>query len=162
MLKLKLHYSGHLMWRTDLLEKTLILGKFRGRRRKGWQRMRWLDGITSWLYGYEFEQVLGVGDVQGSLACCSPWGHRVRHDWATELNWTLSLLSPLLCIDLLLYYLHHPTDLVCCFHFLKICLSSWCSDWWFLLFCFPDHFFVLHYLVSYALLFGLFLSWQLN
>ena len=46
MLKLKLQYFGHLMWRTDSLEKTLILGKIKGRRRRGWQRMRWLDGIT--------------------------------------------------------------------------------------------------------------------
>ena len=46
MLKLKLKYFGHLMWRTDSLEKTLILGKIEGRRRRGWQRMRWLDGIT--------------------------------------------------------------------------------------------------------------------
>ena len=46
MLKLKLQCFGHLMWRTDLLEKSLMLGKFEGRRRKGWQRMRWLDGIT--------------------------------------------------------------------------------------------------------------------
>ena len=46
MLKLKLQYSGHLMWRTDSLEKTLMLGKIEGRRRRGWQRMRWLDGIT--------------------------------------------------------------------------------------------------------------------
>ena len=46
MLKLKLQYFGHLMWRTDLLEKTLMLGKIEGRRRRGWQRMRWLDGIT--------------------------------------------------------------------------------------------------------------------
>ena len=44
--KLKLQYSGHLMWRTDSLEKTLMLGKTEGRRRRGWQRMRWLDGIT--------------------------------------------------------------------------------------------------------------------
>ena len=47
MLKLKLQYFGHLMQRTDLLEKTLILGKTEGRRRKGQQRMRWLDGITN-------------------------------------------------------------------------------------------------------------------
>ena len=47
MLKLKLQYFGHLMWRTDSFEKTLILGKIEGRRRKGWQRMRWLDGITN-------------------------------------------------------------------------------------------------------------------
>ena len=46
MLKLKLQYFGHLIWRTDLLEKTLILGKIEGRRRRGWLKMRWLDGIT--------------------------------------------------------------------------------------------------------------------
>ena len=46
MLKLKLQYFGHLMWRTDSLEKTLMLGKTEGGRRRGWQRMRWLDGIT--------------------------------------------------------------------------------------------------------------------
>ena len=46
MLKLKLQYFGYLMWRTDSLEKTLMLGKIEGRRSRGWQRMRWLDGIT--------------------------------------------------------------------------------------------------------------------
>ena len=46
MLKLKLQYFGHLMWRTDSLEKTLMLGKIEGRKRRGWQRMRWLHGIT--------------------------------------------------------------------------------------------------------------------
>ena len=46
MLKLKFQYFGHMMWRTDSLEKTLMLGKIEGRRRRGWQRMRWLDGIT--------------------------------------------------------------------------------------------------------------------
>ena len=46
MLKLKLQYFGHLMWRADSLEKTLMLGKIEGRRRRGQQRMRWLDGIT--------------------------------------------------------------------------------------------------------------------
>ena len=80
-----LHYFGHLMQRTDSMEKTLMLGKIEGRRRWGWQRMRWLEGITDWLNGYEFEQVLGVGDVQGSLACFSPWGRRFRCNW-TELS----------------------------------------------------------------------------
>ena len=47
MLKLKLQYFGHLIWRTHSLEKTLLLGKIEGRRRRGWQRMRWLDGITN-------------------------------------------------------------------------------------------------------------------
>ena len=46
MLKLKLQYFGHLMWRADSFEKTLMLGKIEGRRRRGWQRIRWLDGIT--------------------------------------------------------------------------------------------------------------------
>ena len=49
MLKLKLQYFGHLMWRTDSLEKTLMLGKMEGRKRRGRQRMRWLDGITDWI-----------------------------------------------------------------------------------------------------------------
>ena len=47
MLKLKLQYFGHMMWRTDSFEKTLMLGKIEGRKRRGWQRMRWLDGITN-------------------------------------------------------------------------------------------------------------------
>ena len=59
-------YFGHLMQRTDSLEKTLMLGKIEGRRRRGRQRMRWLNGIT--------EQALGFGEGQGSLVCCSPWG----------------------------------------------------------------------------------------
>ena len=50
MLKLKLQYFGHLMQRTDLLEKTLMLGKIESGRRRGWQRMRWLDGITNAMY----------------------------------------------------------------------------------------------------------------
>ena len=49
MLKLKFQYFGHLMWRTDSFEKTLMLGKIEGRRRRGWQRMRWLDGITDFM-----------------------------------------------------------------------------------------------------------------
>ena len=49
MLKLKLRYFGHLMWRTDSLEKTLMLGKIEGRRKRGWQKMRWLDGITDFM-----------------------------------------------------------------------------------------------------------------
>ena len=58
MLKLKLQYCGHLMQRTDSLEKTLMLGKIEGRRRKGQQGMRWLIGIDE----HEFEQTQGVGD----------------------------------------------------------------------------------------------------
>ena len=67
MLTLKLQYFGHLMEGADSLEKILMLGGIEGRRRRGRQRMRWLDG-------HEFEQDPGVGDGQGSLACCSPRG----------------------------------------------------------------------------------------
>ena len=86
MLKLKLQYAGHLMQRTDSLEKTLMLGKIEGGRRRGQQRMRWLDGWHYRLNGHKFEQALEVGDGQGGLACCSPCGGRVGHDWAAELN----------------------------------------------------------------------------
>ena len=54
------------------MEKTLMLGKTEGRRRRGRQRMRWLDGIIDF-NGHEFEQVPGDGERQGSLVCCSPW-----------------------------------------------------------------------------------------
>ena len=72
---LKLQYFGHLMRRANSLKKTLMLGKTEGRRRKGQQRTKWLDGITDSI-GHEFEQALGDGEGQGSLACCSPWGHK--------------------------------------------------------------------------------------
>ena len=73
MLKLKLQYFGHLMQRTGSLEKPLMLGKIEGRRRRGQQRMRWLDGITNSM-GHEFEQTLGDSEGQGGLACCGLWG----------------------------------------------------------------------------------------
>ena len=84
MLKLKLQYFGHLMQRTDSLEKTLRLRKTEGRRRRGRQRMRQLDGITD-LMDTEFEQALEVGDGQRSQACCSPWGHK-ESDMTEQLN----------------------------------------------------------------------------
>ena len=71
MLKLKLQYFGHLMQGTDSLEKTLMLGKM-----VGWHHL---------LNGHEFEQAPGVGDGQGSLACCSPWGCK-ESDTTEQLN----------------------------------------------------------------------------
>ena len=84
MLKLKLQYFGHLMQRADSCEKTLMLGKIEGRRRRGRQRMRWLDGITDW-DGHGFGWTPGVGDGQGGVACCSLWGHK-ESDMTEQLN----------------------------------------------------------------------------
>ena len=92
---------GHLMRRADSFEKTLMLGKIEGRRRRGWQRMRWLDGITD-------SMDMGLGglrefsDGQGGLACCSSWGCK-ESDMTERLNWTfLSILFPSLCATYLL------------------------------------------------------------
>ena len=82
-MKLKLQYFGHLMQRADSFEKTLVLGKIEGRRRRGRQRMRWLIGITDSMD--EFEQILGVGDGQGGLACCGSWGCK-ESDMTEQLN----------------------------------------------------------------------------
>ena len=84
MLKLKLQYFGHLMRRADSLEKTLMLGGIEGRRRRGRQRMRWLDGITDSM-NVSLSELWEVGDGQGGLACCDSWG-RKESDVTERLN----------------------------------------------------------------------------
>ena len=89
-------YFGHLMRRADSFEKTLMLRKIEGRRRRGWQRMRWLDGITDsmdmvWVDSSSWWWT----GRPGVLQCMG--SQRVGHDWATELNWALTVCQAL-CI----------------------------------------------------------------
>ena len=119
-LMLMLQHSGHLRRRTDFSNKTLMLGKTEGRRKRGWQRwqmIRWHHRLD----GHEFEQIPGDGDRQGILACCSPGG-RKESDTTEQLNWHITTLAWIPIPSL-----PHPST--------PSCLSLFLSILWFTKIC---------------------------
>ena len=86
MLKPKLQYFGHLMQRIDSFEKTLMLGKIEGRRKRGRQRMRWMPSLTWWTWVWESSRSWWWTGKPGVIQFTE--SQRVRHDWVNEMNWT--------------------------------------------------------------------------
>ena len=132
------HPKGNQSWilvgRTDAKAEALILWPpdvknwLIGKDPDTGKDWRWEDKMVGWhhrLNGHKFEQAPGVDDGQGSLVCCSPWGHRVRPDWATELNWTeltyniISLWSSLK--SLLQHHSSKPSVLQCSAFLSRVC-----------------------------------------
>ena len=125
MLKLKLQYFGHLMWRTDSVVKTLMLGRIEGRRRRGWQRMRWLDGITDLMD-------MGLGELRELVMdreACGSWGCG-ESDTTEGLNWTeliLYICYPCtLCVHTCMLYMHVKMCYMLLYVYVMLTFYWWC------------------------------------
>ena len=105
-LMLKLQYFGHLIQTLDSFEKTLMLGKVECKRRRGWQRMRWLDGITDSVGMSSRKPQIGRPGVLQSMG-----SQKVRFDWVTELNWVVYVLWSILRWTVSLHLDRHPLRL---------------------------------------------------
>ena len=100
--ELKIWYLSHLMTRIESLKTILILGKIEGRRLKGRQRIRWVDGITD-MNGHEFEKTLGDSEKQGSLSSCSSWCLHTKNQMRLS-NWTTKSAIQTMVRDHVLFY----------------------------------------------------------